>query len=186
MDELSIITKRLQIRILKPTDLPDFHFYRSNPEVAKYQGFDVMTIEQSIDFINKQQHKRLCDNGEWMQLGIENISTQKIIGDCGLKITPGDTGFAEIGITISHLEQKKGYGKETITGILNFLFQLGVRRVLETVDVENIASINLLKSVGFRQEGHFIENIFFKGKWGSELQFAMLKREWNPIVCSKD
>ena len=49
------------------------------------------------------------------------------------------------------------------------------------VDAENIASINLLKSIGFRQEGHFVENIFFKGKWGSEFQYAMLKREWDKV-----
>jgi RimJ/RimL family protein N-acetyltransferase len=29
-----------------------------------------------------------------------------------------------------------------------------------------------------REEGHFIENIWFKGKWGSEYQFAILEREW--------
>jgi len=63
---------------------------------------------------------------------------------------------------------------------LTFLFNSkDIHRVVEIVDTENIASINLLKSTGFRQEGHFIENIFFKGKWGSEFQFAMLKREWN-------
>ena len=49
----------------------------------------------------------------------------------------------------------------------------------EIVDAENQASISLLKSIGFRQEGHFIENVFFKGKWGSEFQYAMLKREWD-------
>ena len=38
-----------------------------------------------------------------------------------------------------------------------------------------------MQSIGFRQEGHFIENIFFKGKWGSEFQYAMLKREWDNI-----
>ena len=43
------------------------------------------------------------------------------------------------------------------------------------VDTQNIASIQLLKSVGFRQEGHFIENIFFKVKWGNEYQYAMLR-----------
>ena len=64
--------------------------------------------------------------------------------------------------------------------ILTFLFNSkNIHRVVEIVDTENIASINLLKSVGFRQEGHFIENIYFKGNWGSELQFAMLKREWD-------
>lgn len=178
-----IDTNRLEIRNLKQSDFPDFYIYRSNPDVAKYQGFDVMTTEQSIAFINGQQNKRLYDDGQWVQFGIENKSTQRIIGDCALKITTGDTGFAEIGITISHLEQKKGYAKETILGILNFLFrQNSIRRVVETVDSENIASINLLKSVGFRCEGHFIGNIFFKGKWGSELQYALLKREWNSMA----
>ena len=69
--------------------------------------------------------------------------------------------------------------KEVLTGILNFLFYTKeIHRVVEIVDVENTASINLLKSLGFRQEGHFLENIFIKGKWDSEFQFAMLKREW--------
>ena len=85
-----------------------------------------------------------------------------------------------MGITISHLEQKKGYAKETLLSILAFLFDTKkIHRVVEIVDAENIASINLLKSTGFKQEGHFIENIFFKGKWGSEYQFALLKREWD-------
>ena len=30
---------------------------------------------------------------------------------------------------------------------------------------------------GFRQEARFIENIFFKGAWGSECLFALLQRE---------
>ena len=90
-----------------------------------------------------------------------------------------DVRIAEVGITISHLEQKKGFAKEALLAILTFLFDLKeIHRVVEIVDSENIASINLLKTTGFRQEGHFIENIFFKGKWGSEFQFAMLKREW--------
>ena len=63
---------------------------------------------------------------------------------------------------------------------MTFLFDtIEIHRVVEIVDAENIASINLLKSTGFKQEGHFIENIFFKGKWGSEFQYAMLKQEWD-------
>ncbi|HSN48128.1 MAG TPA: GNAT family protein, partial [Flavobacterium sp.] len=80
-------------------------------------------------------------------------------------------------------EQKKGYAKETLLGILDFLFgSQDIHRVVETVDAENSTSITLLESIGFRQEGHFIENLFFKGKWGSEFQYAMLKREWDTIM----
>lgn len=71
------------------------------------------------------------------------------------------------------------YAKEALECILNWLFETkNIHRVTEIVDAENVASIKLLKSLNFKLEGHFIENIFFKGKWGSELQFAMLKREW--------
>lgn len=180
MKTLNIQTTRLNIRHLEITDLSDFHIYRSNPEVTKYQGFDVMTIEQAEEFIKDNSTKYFGKAGEWVQYGIENIKTKKLIGDCAIKLDKYDTRIAEIGITISHIEQKKGYAKEVLLGILTFLFDtVKIHRVVEIVDVENIASINLLKSTGFRQEGHFIENIFFKGKWGSEFQFAMLKREWD-------
>ena len=180
METINIQTTRLNIRHLKLSDLTDFHLYRSNPEVTKYQGFDVMTIEQAKQFINDNSTKHFGNAGEWVQYGIENIETRQLIGDCAIKLDQYDTRIAEIGITISNLEQKKGFAKEVLLGILTFLFDnKEIHRVVEIVDAENIASINLLKSTGFKQEGHFIENIFFKGKWGSEFQYAMLKREWD-------
>jgi len=183
MEIVNISTPRLSIRNLKRSDLDDFHIYRSNPEVTIYQGFDVMTMEQAEEFIKGQLDKEFGKAGEWVQYGIENKSTAKIIGDCAIKLDQDDLRIAAIGITISHLEQKKGYAKEALLGILEFLFQLqNIHRVVEIVDAENCASINLLKSIGFRQEGHFIENLFFKGKWGSEFQYAMLKREWDMIL----
>lgn len=180
MEILKIETKHLKIRHLELSDLYNFHIYRSNPEVTKYQGFDAMTMEQAEEFIKDNSTKHFGKAGEWVQYGIENIETKQLIGDCAIKLDQYDTRIAEIGITISHLEQKKGYAKEALIGILTFLFDTKeIHRVVEIVDAENTASINLLKSTGFRQEGHFIENIFFKGKWGSEFQYAMLKREWD-------
>lgn len=180
MEKLNLQTTRLKIRHLKQADLTNFHAYRSNPEVTKYQGFDVMTRQQALEFIKDNATKHFGKAGEWVQYGIENLETKQLIGDCAIKLDQYNTKIAEIGITISPLNQKKGYAKETVLSIVTFLFeQKEIHRVVEIVDAANTASINLLKSTGFRQEGHFIENIFFKGKWGSELQFAMLKREWN-------
>lgn len=180
MEILNIRTSRLNIRHLVLSDLSDFYVYRSNPEVTKYQGFDVMTMSQAQQFIEENSAKYFGKPGEWVQYGIENRASGQLIGDCAIKLDLHDTRIAEIGITISHLQQKRGFAKECLMGILSFLFdEKQIHRVVEIVDAENIASINLLKSTGFRQEGHFIENIFFKGKWGSEFQFAMLKREWD-------
>jgi len=187
MQKLIIDTERLQIRNLKTSDLTDFYFYRSNPEVTKYQGFSVYTNKQAKEFIQGQLDKEFGKPGEWVQYGIENKRTGKIIGDCAIKLDQYDIRIAEVGITISHTEQKNGYAKEALIAILNFLFDIeDFHRVTAIVDAENLASIQLLKSVGFKQEGHFIENIFFNGKWGSEFQYAMLRKEWQELKINND
>lgn len=174
-----LTTPRLLIRNLQPGDLADFHDYRSNPEVTKYQGFDVMNLEQAAAFIDRMKDKSFGTPGEWVQYGIIEQEGQRLIGDCALHLHKSDSRIGEVGMTLSHTHQQKGYAKEAFTALLKFLFDThNLHRVVETVDAENIASINLLRSMGFREEGHFIENIFFKGKWGSEYQYAMLKREW--------
>ena len=64
MEILNLTTSRLNIRNLKSKDLSDFHFYRSNPAVTKYQGFDVMTVEQARFFIKGQLHKDFVKPGD--------------------------------------------------------------------------------------------------------------------------
>lgn len=182
MKKLLINTERLLLRNLKASDVNDFFIYRSNPEVTKYQGFDIMTKDECITFIDHHVDKLFSMQGEWIQFGIEHKETGKLVGDFAIKLDSHDDRLAEIGLTISHLHQKKGYAKETLVGILAWLFDNhNIHRVTEIVDAENIASLKLLQSIGFREEGHFIENIFFKGKWGSEFQYAILKREWDAI-----
>jgi|SRR6218665_102127 len=174
-----IETQRLKIRNMHPVDVQDFYIYRSNPEVTKFQGFDVMTLQEAENFINRQKDKVFGKPGEWVQYGIENKETAKIVGDCAIKLDSDDARIAEVGITISHLHQKNGYAREVMVGVVNFLFAIpNFHRIVEIVDAENIASIKLLESVGFKKEGHFVDNIFFKGKWGSECQYAMLKKDW--------
>jgi RimJ/RimL family protein N-acetyltransferase len=150
--------------------------------VTKYQGFDPFSREQALQFINEHNKKFLLLPGEWVQYGIESTVDQQLVGDCAVYLHQSDSRIAELGITISHLHQRRGYAKETMLGLMNFLFaEKGIHRIVETVDVENEASIRMLKSLSFRQEGHFHENIFFKGKWGSEYQFAMLCQEWEAL-----
>jgi len=83
------------------------------------------------------------------------------------------------GITISPPSQHHGVAFAALTALINYLFgRLGKRRVTATVDARNFSSIYLFRRLQFRQEGHFIENIYFKGEWGSEFQFAILQSEW--------
>jgi len=50
--------------------------------------------------------------------------------------------------------------------------------VFASTDVLNRPAVALFQRLGFRQEAHLVEHLWFKGQWGSEYVFAMLKREW--------
>ncbi|MEZ4688466.1 MAG: GNAT family N-acetyltransferase, partial [Bacteroidia bacterium] len=162
MGKLLIHTDRLQIRNLQPSDLAGFHRYRSNPEVTQYQGFDVMDEAECQDFIRSQANRIFGNPGEWVQYAIAKKDTDELVGDCAINLEK-DPRIAHVGITLSHLEQRKGYAKEALLAIMAFLFDKNdVHRIEEIADDRNTASIALLESCGFRKEGHFIENIFFK------------------------
>lgn len=175
---MTLETDRLLLRDLRMVDLDDFHSYRADPEIARYQEYEVMDRTMAAEFIEK--HARLDDHVHlhWKQYGIELKETAQLIGDSGIMIDR-ENEFAHIGITIAHSAQRNGYAKEVLLGLMSHLFDtLQLHRIVEIVDENNSASIALLKSAGFRQEGHFIEHVFFKGRWSSEYQFAMLRREW--------
>jgi RimJ/RimL family protein N-acetyltransferase len=176
---ISLESERLMLRNLHPNDLEEFHAYRSNPEVTKYQGFDVYSKEEAQQFILSQKDKTFGEPGEWLQLAAVNKNTGKLIGDCALKLEEDDPRIAQIGCTISPTHQKNGYAKEIMLTLMRFLFEENnVHRISEITDELNISSVKLLESLEFRREGHFKENIWFKGRWGSEYIYAMLKSEW--------
>ena len=178
----SLESERLLIRNLRDSDLDDFFLYRSNPQITKFQGFDTYTNkEQAMNFISSMKDKKFGLEGEWLQLGIilksQIESDNKLIGDCAVNISDNT---AQIGCTISNLHQKKGYAKEVLHMLMKYLFEEhNIRRIVETTDEENISAQKLLESLGFRKEGLFIENCFIKGKWCNDIQYAMLKSEWD-------
>ena len=183
---LTLTSQRILLRNLQEDDLTDFLAYRSDPSVARYQGFEPYNEQQALDFILSQKNKEFGLPGEWLQLGIIERSGNRLIGDCAVKLFDEGLQTAELGCTISPGFQGKGFAKETLLTLMNFLFeQKNIRRIVEITDAENISSIHLLENIGFRKEGHFIENIWFKGKWGSEIQYALLAAEW-PVIKKKN
>jgi ribosomal-protein-alanine N-acetyltransferase len=170
-------TDRLIIRNLTDDDLDSLLIYRSNPDVVRYQTFDVMDRAALQLLINSYKNASWENGQDWVQYGIVQKSTGELIGDCALRI---DDDTAQIGMTLSHLKRGNGFATEAMSGLLKYVFEkCGVRRVVETTDVRNRNSIALLQRLGFREEGHFVENAFIKGEWTSEYQYAMLRREWD-------
>lgn len=173
-------TARLTLRSFEDADTFVFAGYRSDPEVARYQGWDApFSMELATRFIEAMKATTPGIPGEWYQIAIVLKSSGEMIGDCAFHLLAEDARQAEIGFTISRDYQGKGYATEAVQGLLDHLFQTyHLHRVRANCDPENEASAGLLERVGMRHEGRFIESLWFKGRYTGEDWYAILRREW--------
>ena len=172
-------TDRLIARPFTDDDVDAFVAYRQNPEVARYQSWSDYTREQGRALIAAMQDLEAAVPGQWYQIGLEVRTAGRLVGDLALRVDVDEPRQAEIGFTLDPNQQGKGYATEAVRGLLHYTFQThGLHRVIAVTDALNAPAAALLKRSGMRQEAHFVESVFFKGEWGSELLFAMLQREW--------
>lgn len=180
---MTVFTKiesaRLRLRHFQDSDLALFMGYRNDPVVARYQSWDGISELDARNFIQEQERIQPGVPGEGFQVAIELKATGVLIGDCYFTISTLDHRQAEIGFTLSRAYQGFGFATEAVTNFLNYAFStFDLHRVVAITDCENRASVALLERLGMRREGHFIQNNWFRGKWGDEYLYAILDKEW--------
>ena len=179
---LPLETGRLVLRRFQDSDLEAFLAYRSDQDVALYQSWTSCSRQEAEAFLARQKDLEPGTPGTWSQIALERREAPGLIGDCALKVLAEDPRQAEIGFTLARAWQGRGYGAEAVAALLDHLFgTLGFHRVFAVTDAENAAAVALLERVGLRREGHLVENVWFKGAWGSEFLYAILAREWASI-----
>ncbi len=178
-DFTTLETTRLRLRHFTDSDLLSFMAYRNDPEVARYQSWEGISEPEARAFIQEQKEVQPGVPGQGFQIAIELKETNTLIGDCYFTINELDSRQAEIGFTLSRAYQGHGFATEAISCFLNYAFlSFNLHRIIAITDCENAASVALLERLGMRREGHFLQNVWFKGKWGDEYLYAILKDEW--------
>jgi RimJ/RimL family protein N-acetyltransferase len=168
---------RLLLRRFAESDLQPFLAYLNDPLVARYQSWESYTEQQARDVIQKQLDLDPGIPGQWFTFGVELKAAKVLAGHVALKMQ--DHQQAEIGFTFSREHQGKSLACEAVRCVLNYLFtKLELHRVIAIADCENERSVALVNRLGMRREGHFIQNIWFKGRWGDEYLYAILREEW--------
>lgn len=165
------------IRAFEERDLEAFANYRSQEAVAKYQSWTNFTYQDAVQLFEKMDYSRFGAEEEWYQLAIISIGTGELVGDLAVHFI--DKEQVEIGFTVSPLHQRRTVATEALSRLLSYLFRdLNKHRVIATTDAKNTAAHKLLEKLSFRREAHFVQNIFFKGEWGDEYQYALLNSEF--------
>jgi RimJ/RimL family protein N-acetyltransferase len=173
----SLESERLLLRRLTEADLVPFLAYLNDPVVARYQSWESYTEQQARETIEAQRNLEPGTAGRWFTFAVESKAEGALVGHVALT-TEGEQQ-AEMGFTFSRDYQGKGLASEAAARVLDYVFkELGLHRVKAITDCENERSVALLERLGMRREGHFIQNVWFKGKWGDEYLYAVLREEW--------
>lgn len=177
-----LATPRLLLSPLRLEDAPAVFAYRSDPEVARYQGWEPPAIDDVRRFIEELASVAPNTPGTWLQLGIRLRDAGTLVGDVGLHFPAGRDAEAEIGVTVAQAYQGRGYAAEALRAALAYLFgDLGKHRVIASVDPRNTPSMRLMARLGMRQEALHRESLWFKGAWADDAIFAMLQWEWQAM-----
>jgi RimJ/RimL family protein N-acetyltransferase len=172
-------TERLILRRFTDADLTAFVAYLNDPLVARYQMWEDYPEEVARERIEEQKTLAPGIPGKAFTFALELKETGALVGHLVLTVQEKEARQAEIGFTLAREFHGQGLAAEGAARVLAYAFtELKLHRVFAITDCENDSSVALLERLGMRREGHFIQNIWFKGKWGDEYSYAILRAEW--------
>ena len=117
-----LTTERLVLRRFRPEDMDAFVAYRSDPQIARYQGWEApYPVDQARQFLHQLQASHPDTPGEWFQFAVALRRTDRLIGDCAVHVPADDPRQAEIGFTVAAEHQGHGYATEAVRRLLHYL-----------------------------------------------------------------
>ncbi|GAA2906917.1 GNAT family protein [Streptosporangium fragile] len=175
-----IRTARLILRPYTPGDLDALYAIQSLPQVARYLYWEPRDREQTRQSLEaKMAQTALLEEGQTLTLAAELAATGELIGDGMLNWCSRAHRGGEIGYILHPAHHGRGYATEMGRVLLELGFDgLDLHRIVGRLDARNEASARVLERLGMRREAHLVENEFVKGEWASEIDYAILQREW--------
>jgi len=180
MKKLVLETDRLILRNLPPSYADKvLSFYDKNRDFLE-------PFEPKRDpfFYTKQHQRQML---KWDQEGYNRLSMVRLwifkksdpetpIGTIALSsIVRGVFQSCFIGYKIDQDHTKQGYMSEALFTMIDYAFgDLKLHRIEANIMPHNLASMNLVKKFGFKEEGLAIRYLRIKGKWEDHIHMVLL------------
>ena len=165
-------TPRFTMRKLVREDTAALFPTLSDPEQCKYMLSPAFETEEKLG-------DWLC-NPDWngRSWSAIELSTGELVAR--IVAVPCEHETAEIGYITVRDRQGEGIAFECTQRLLKQLFEVeDHHRVFAITDPRNTGSNRLVEKLGFRREGHFLENIKTHIGWCDEYYWGLLASEWH-------
>ncbi|MCR8747240.1 GNAT family N-acetyltransferase [Romboutsia lituseburensis] len=171
-------TSRLYLREITDDDASDIFEYLSDDTVTKYLGKESLTnVDGAYEIINKI--KINYNERRGIRWGIIHKESRKLIGTIGYDVLQVKNKRADVGYDINSNYWRQGFATEAINEVINWGFiKFDLNRIGSVVFPDNIASLNLLKKIGFTKEGLLREYIIQNNMERDTVVLSLLKKEY--------
>jgi len=153
----------------------------SDDDVAVLIGMEPLeSVADSTSIINSFIDRYEKKNG--MAWAIILKEDESFIGTCSYEKIDSHNLSGEIGYDLLKKYWGHGFMAEALSAIIDYGFEsLGLNRIEAHTAAINLASRNLLRRLGFFEEGIFRESSFFRGEFRDDCQYSLLRMEWNKL-----
>jgi len=161
-----IETARLRLRNVQARDVDIMYDYRNNEICARYQRGQTRDYEGILALVHRRMDDVVSVDAPFL-MAVARKDTDELIGE--IVVMPND-GTISLGYTFSYRHHRKGYAFEALTALINMLHEkYPAWDFISFTDPENIASMELLKKLGYQNMGYVAakdSQVF--GKWTLE------------------
>ena len=172
-----IESKRLMIRNFSVEDVNDVYEFMSDPKMARFELHPQMSWDETVSYIKKFSFVALSKEESWAEYAIELKSHYRVIGGLSAKYIDDRFEQIEIGYRIHPEFQKQGLATEAAALLIKELFRQGVRRVIASTAIDNVASWKVMEKLGMKREAHFRKKVLIHGEYQDEFVYAILNKD---------
>ncbi|MFW9974204.1 MAG: GNAT family N-acetyltransferase [Candidatus Thorarchaeota archaeon] len=171
-------TERLVLRQLTADDSEVWFQSLSDDEIAELVGMEPLkTIDEIREIIDSFTDR--FNERAGMAWAITLKESNEFIGTCSYEKIDNQNHSGEIGYDLLKEYWGLGFMTEALRAIIDYGFvHLKLNRIEAHTASDNTASRNLLKRLGFYEEGTFRESSFYKGEFKDDSYYSLLTREW--------
>jgi RimJ/RimL family protein N-acetyltransferase len=174
-------TERMHLRGYRLDDLEAAADLYGRQDVARYIPWNARDATASRAALERHQSMTLEKDGDGVTLAGFEKGSGRLVGEFVLFLRSVEHRGGEVGYIVHPDFQRRGFATEGARALLQLAFDaMDMRRVIARIDSRNTASAAVLIKLGMRHEAHLVENEWFKGEWGDEDDYAILRSEWAP------
>lgn len=174
---------RLHLRPVQATDLADLMAVNGDDEVTRFLPYATWRTPADGDAWLARMEV-LVAGGAARQLVIVRNDDGRVIGSVLLFKHDEPSRRLELGYVMGRAHWRQGYTAEALRVVLGHAFgAMDIRRIEAEVNLDNQASNQLLRSLGFVHEGLLRERWVAKGVTYGVNIYGLLASEWPPAAA---